>query len=393
MTSYSHTPLEQPAPTATMRQRLTIGIPANTSAAERRFPLTPEGARAIIDRGYRILIEESAADLVHYNINAYLRQGAELCSRTEAFRCDIVIYLPTPSVQDIAAMRRGAMLLSLLSPETLSAPKVSAMLRAGITTISLSDIKETSGNRPFADILAEIDGRSAMVCATSKLADSFNGKGILLGGVAGIVPCEVTIIGAGIAGLAAARSALGMGATVKIFDDDAYALRNATNILGSGVITSSLHTRVLISALTSADVIVVSNQGRRGFTIGKELTDNLKRGVMIFDISENPGRIFPSLKPINLADRHHFFSLEAGNNVMYVNPGSTVPRTVAMALSNTLITLLDDILVCDGVTNALRLTPALRHGVATFAGRLTDRRLATLLNIPAVDINIFLPLL
>ncbi|MDE5929885.1 MAG: alanine dehydrogenase, partial [Muribaculaceae bacterium] len=132
-----------------------------------------------------------------------------------------------------------------------------------INCIALDLIENSDSRKPFADILNEIDGRAALAIASSLLADSVHGKGILMGGVAGIVPCEVTVLGSGFDALAAARTAIGLGATVRMFDNDSYSLREADRMLGPAVITSAMHPRVLVSALRSADVVVAgANRGR-----------------------------------------------------------------------------------------------------------------------------------
>lgn len=393
MTSPFGSPLEQPCPTATARRRFSIGLPACNSVNEKRFPLTPEGVRMLIDRGYRVIIEADAAAPIHYSDNAYARQGAMIADRASALATDIVIHLAPLSVSDISGMRRGAMLLSLLHADTLSRDTVAALLRRGIVSIAIDLIEDSRGNHPFADILAEIDGRAAIATASSLLADSRTGKGILLGGVAGIVPCEVTVIGSGIAATAAARSAIGLGATVRMFDNDVYSLRAAVRDLGPQVIGSAFHPKVVCSALASADVVIVTGGYPDHTVLGADIVASMKKGVLTFDLTSSPGTLFPSLPTVDLAAARPADNTLCGNRVLYVNAGSAVPRTAAMALSNTFSTLLEDIVVLDGITNALKLTPGLRQGVVTFLGKLTNRRVASLVNARVVDINIFLPLI
>lgn len=379
--------------TATSRRRFSIGIPACGSETERRFPLTPEGARMLVDRGYRVIIELGAAETIHYSDNAYARQGVEIASRAEALAADIVIHLAPLPVIDIRRMRRGAMLLTLLNTPLMTAEIVGAMLHRGIVAIAIDLVEDNRGNRPFADVLAEIDGRASIAIASSLLADSLHGKGILLGGVAGIVPCEVTVFGSDIAAIAAARSAVGLGATVRMFDNDVYSLRAAIRDLGPQIIGSAFHEKVMMSALVSADVVIITGGYPHAMSIDPEQVNVMKRGVLLFDLTTAPGRLFPSLPLVSLASAAASNPGVDGRRVVYVDAGSAVPRTAAMALSNTFNTLLDDIVVCEGITNALKLTSGLRQGVVTFFGKLTNQRIAARLHTRAVDINIFLPLL
>ncbi len=386
------TPLEQPARVVASPRSVIIGFPASNHPGERRFPLTPEGAALLIDRGFRVKVEKGAARPIHYTDSQYLRSGAEICSRDEALACDIVIHLAPVSPRDARIVRRGAILFTLLSPHLQNPQAIELLRTRHVIAIALDLIEDSDGNRPFDDILAEIDGRAAMALASSLLADAEHGKGILLGGIAGIVPCEVSILGSGIAACSAARSAVGMGAMVRMFDDDVYSLRRAARELGHGLITSSFHPKVINSALRSADIVVATPVTAR-FSAGSAEMAQLKKGVLIFDLSgSGPSSVFPSLRPIDLATAasHPDISLTEGNRVCYTHVGSAVPRTAAMALSNTLLTMLDSIMVCDGATNALKLLPGLRKGAYTFAGRIVNATIADIAGLRAADISLFL---
>lgn len=390
--STGYTPLEQPARVAASPRSVVIGFPASNLPGERRFPLTPEGAALLIDRGFRVKIEKGAARPIHYTDSQYLRSGAEICSRDEALACDMVVHLAPVSPRDARAVRRGAILFTLLSPHLQNPQAIESLRTRHVIAIALDLIEDSDGNRPFDDILAEIDGRAAMALASSLLADAEHGKGILLGGIAGIVPCEVSILGSGIAACSAARSAVGMGAMVRMFDDDVYSLRRAARELGHGLITSSFHPKVINSALRSADIVVATPVATR-FSAGAAEMAQLKKGVLIFDLSgSGPSSVFPSLRPIDLAvaASHPDISLTEGNRVCYTHVGSAVPRTAAMALSNTLLTMLDSIMVCDGATNALKLLPGLRKGAYTFAGRIVNATIADIAGLRAADISLFL---
>ncbi len=360
--------------TTTARRSLTIGLPADATGSEKRFPLTPEGAQILVLDGYRVVVEESAARSIHYSDAAYARYGAEVGSRVEALGCDIVISMGALSEADVAMMRRGSMLFTRLGPTLRNPSMATALLQRNVIAVALDLIKDSEGHLPFSDILAEIDGRASIALASSLLADPEHGKGILLGGVAGVNPCEVVILGSGIAGRAAARSAVGLGAMVRIMDTDIYRLRRSTRELGPGVIPSAPHPRVLMGALHSADIIVVTPMPSP-VTITPEMMDATKRGVIIFDLGEHPGVMFPE-----------------GIRPVLTEASSAVPRTAAMALSNTLITLLDELVTTHGVSDALKLSPNLQCAVLTFLGRVINPDLASALGMRQVDLSLFLHL-
>ena len=168
--------------TAAPRKLFSIGLPRCTDPGERRFPLTPEGAGMLVEQGFQIWMQEGAAETIHYTDNQYASKGVRICGRDEALRADIVMHLAPLQPADIRKMRRGALLLTLSSMCRLTAATVRTLLERAIITVAIDLIHDSHGNSPFADILAEIDGRAAMARASSLLADSVHGKGILLGG-------------------------------------------------------------------------------------------------------------------------------------------------------------------------------------------------------------------
>lgn len=389
---FTSIPLEQPAVTARSRRAVSIGLPRCMDSAERRFPLTPEGVAMLTERGYTVKLEQGAGTPIHYTDMHYSRAGALIVSRAEALKCDMVMHLAPLSAADIKQMRRGAVLLTLFNLYRLLSDSVHQLIARSITTVAVDLVKDSGGNTPFADILAEIDGRAAISRAASLLADAEHGKGILLGGIAGIVPCEVTVIGSGIAACATARSALGAGAVVRMFDHDVYSLRTATRELGPGVIGSSMHPRSLAAALTTADVVVYTGTSP-ALSVDADMAATMKRGVIVFDLTNDCGNAFASLPVVNLATASPVdISPVEPTRVCYVNAGSSVPRTAAMALSNTFITLLTQIAGCEGLTNALKLLPGLRDATLTYTGKTVHRELAEKHGERYVDINIFITL-
>ncbi|MGN0219586.1 MAG: hypothetical protein ACI4AX_04795 [Muribaculaceae bacterium] len=386
----SPTPLEQLLKLATESRQATIGLPASKNQAEKRFPLTPEVAGMLVERGFSVKIEAGAAAPIHYSDAAYSRLGATVVSRAETLRCDIVIHPAALSEADARSLRRGCLLLTFLHPEQQTLGAIHCLLDKSVTAIALDHIADDEGRRPFADILHEIDGRASIAIASSLLADAIHGKGILLGGVAGVVPCEVTIIGSDIAGCAAARSATGLGATVRMFDNDAYRLRRAINDLGPGVIASTLHPRVFESALRSADIVIGCCEGGR-HSIDRSLVEVMKRGVITFDLCPQPQPMFPSMPQIDLAQASPFDNANDGSRrVCYVNAGNAVPRTAAMALGDTLLTMIDNIVACDSTVNALKLRPELRRAAYTFIGRAVNPAIAAIVGQRPVDISLLL---
>ncbi|MCM1348970.1 MAG: hypothetical protein NC338_06110 [Firmicutes bacterium] len=388
----STTPLEQPTMVASRRRLFSIGLPKSLDFSERRFPLTPEGARMLVEQGFSITMEAGASESIHYTDNQYSAAGVKIGSRNESLGCDIVIHLAPLSAGDIRKMRRGAMLFTLLSINRLKTDALNALLDRHVIAMAIDLIRDQRGNLPFNDLLAEIDGRAAMARASSFLADSVHGKGILLGGVAGVGPCEVTVIGSSIGACAAARSATGAGAIVRLFDHDVYRLREATRTLGPSVIASAMHPRVLSNALRTADVVVYTGVTPPPCFDAANVAQ-MKRGVIIFDLTDCPGKAFPSLPTIDLAVASPLdISPTEESRACYINTGCAAARTAAMALSNAFATMFYQLTDCEGVANALNLQPGLQDAAITFLGKIVNRRVAQIAGRRAVDIRIFLTL-
>lgn len=387
-----YSPLEQPCEVLTDKRRVSIGLPAAASAGEHRFPLTPEGAGMLCERGFEVRMETGASADIHFDDEDYRVHGVLICNRHEAFNADIVLHLPPIAPRDADMLKTGAVLLGLLHAPIQNPTAIRTLLRRHVIAIALDLVADDSGHHPFADILSEVDGRAAIAIASALLADPVAGKGILLGGVAGIVPCEVTVIGSGIAARAAALSALGLGAIVKMFDNDVYSLREALRELGEQrVIGSSLHPRVFASALRSADV-VVATPSRHPVELGVDIVAEMKRGVIAFDLStDSQSRLLADLDCVDLA-RADLSKRQAHARVRscYVNAGSAVPRTAAMALSTTLLTFFEEVMVCDGLSNALKFNRGISGAAYTFLGKVVNAEIAKAIGQRPLDINLFL---
>ncbi len=392
------TPLPSPLEAATCRRRLTIGLPKCMTRSERRFPLTPEAARNLTERGFCLLMEPGAAESIHYPDGAYSKGGVRFVTRRETLQADIVIHLAPLSVPDIGQLRKGALLLTLANFGRREGQEVvRRLLERRVINIAIDLIVDGYGHRPFADVMAEVSGRAAVTIASGMMADSERGKGILMGGVAGVSPCEVVILGSDLAASAAARSALGLGAMVRMFDSDVYRLRASLRQIGGGVIGSSIHPRALENALRTADV-VISTDLDCPVVVEASGETLLKRGVLVFDLSSEPGRAFPTMP---LRDRGENAAPESPDyrpgdpsscHLCYCNAGSAVPRTAAMALSDTFITMLDDIAGCEGASSAIQLTPGLQDAALTFLGKAVNPRVARIAGVRHYDIRLLLSL-
>lgn len=372
-------------------RRITIGVPT-PAPADPRVPLTPEGVEILTERGYTVNVQSGAGASIHYSDQRYSSHGARIADRATALASDIVLTArPLPPLDAKLLKANATLLITRFSPKCWHVTTVDILLRQRVNALALDLISDPihPAHHPFADILAEIDGRAAIVAASSRLADPTIGKGILLGGIAGVVPCEVVIIGSGISANAAARTASGLGAQVKIFDNDVYRLRRTLRDLAptTPVAGSTLQPNTILNALRTADILVVTPSETR-LQIEHDAVARMKEGIIIVDISNHPGKTLPSLPTRPTCDT----SATESRQVL-TDPGALTARTTAMALSNTLLTLFEQLQASDNfLPQAMRQNHGLRPAALTFNGHIVNQTLSRLAQRRAVDIDIYLTL-
>lgn len=376
--------LEQAVKIEPERREISLGLPSGVPFGESRFPLTPEGTAQLTDLGLKILIEEGAGAPIHYSDAAYLRAGAKITSRTETLRADIVISAAPLSPYEAKALRRGSLLITL-SGSVLENHDYAQALQQGKVNVMATDLINDGKHRLIADILHEIDGCASLAIASALLTDPVYGKGILLGGVTGIVPCEVTIIGSGMGAIAAAHNALGLGATVRMFDNDLYSLRQAGRVLNHKTVSSALHEKVLRSALREADIVVVTPT-RRPFTAPLDAIDSMKERALVFDLTDRPGTAFPTLSLINLGRSTSTQIQASASRACYFNVGCRVPRTAAMALTNALTGNIEA--VKEAWQSPQLMSSQMRPAMMLFWGKCVSQSLSRELQAPYFDFNI-----
>lgn len=382
-----HITLEEPLQLAGAGRGVTFGFPDGMNCGERRFPLTPEGASRLVEQGHRLKMQRGAGAPIHYSDPAYLRAGADVCSRAEVLRADIVVSPAPLAAAEIPQMRRGALLVTLLRSVVDNPAAAKALQRAGVNVLA-ADLILADGHRLIADILHEIDGCASLSTASSLLADPIHGKGILLGGVTGIVPCEVTVLGSGMGAMAAAYSALGLGATVRMFDNNLYSLRSAARVLDQRVITSALHPKTLRHALQAADVVVVTPTDAP-VCIDADTTSLMKERVLVFDLTCAPGSTFPAIERIDLASAAITTLVASPSRACYFNVGCRVPRTAAMALTNALVANAGA-LARAASTSLADIPTSMRPALLFYWGKCVNRAAADAAGSRAIDINLLL---
>lgn len=376
--------LEQPLSESNPERKLIIGLPGGMNTGERRFPLTPEGAEQLADRNILVKIESGAGHPIHYSDDEYTRAGVTVCDRQKVLKADIIISPAPLNKAETLYMRRGTVLLTLLRSVIDNPDYARALQKAGINVIA-ADIIANNGHRPVADILHEIDGCASLIVASSLLADPVYGKGILLGGVTGVGPGEVLILGSGMGAIAAAHNALGLGATVRMFDNDIYSLRAASRVLNYQTIASAPHPRVLKSALQTADIVIATPMPGLPVIDG-EMAAAMKRRVITFDLTNKPGTTFPTMPLVDLGNIDTDNLTASTTRVCYHNVGGRVPRTAAMALSNAIVSGCDALRASTG--SLAEMPSSMRQALLFYWGKCVNAATAEAIGSRALDINL-----
>lgn len=325
---------------------------------ETRFLLTPESCGLLTSAGIKVSMEVGAGVDISFSDETYAEYGVSIVTREQALKCPIVLSYQPLRTKDIKKMTKGATLLCMMGEGLFEAAAVKALLEHKISCGCLDNMYSHHDVTIFADIVDDIDGRAAIMYAQESLSYLGGGKGVLLAGVSGLNPCEVLIIGCGTECISAANAAAGTGARVVLMDNDVSALQLARPACNPAVELVAIHPRVLTNRVKTADVIITGNTTRE-FEFPKSLSSSLKDTVFVIDLNES-------------------------------HPSVSVPRTVAMALSNPLINFFNEMAIKDGFRGMMVTTPGVQAGMVTYEGKLVDKLIASYLAMPSIDIRVML---
>lgn len=376
----------------TGKPRLSIGVPKEDPAIETRLPLTPEGVAIITEEGHSVYIQRGAGLPMTYSDMQFSEAGAFLVdSSEEVFNADIVFKITPPALEQLEMMQNRSSIFSMLQLSNLSKEAIELMMKKKMNAIAYELIKDEQKAFPVVNSIAEIEGNTAIAIISDLMSSERGGKGILLGGVAGITPPEVVILGASITGSIAARAAIGLGAMVKVFDHDINKLRKIQHYLGRMVFTSVIHPKVLFKALASADAVIGNLRyinGSDRFMVSEDLVKTMKKGAVIVDMSVDQGGCFETSEYRTLANP--VFEKHGIIHYCVPNISARVGRTSSIALSNILTPIILKIGASGSVKQSIADSAGFRHGVYVFNGMMVNRLMGDYYSIPSNDIGLFL---
>ena len=375
------------------QEELFIGIPKETTLQEKRVALVPSGVANLASRGHRVLIETLAGEHGKFTDHAYSEAGGEIAySAQEVYsKAKVILKVAPPTLDEIDMMQPGTILISPLQLPTINAEYLYRLKHKRIIALAMEYLQDEQGSFPIVRIMSEMAGISAIQTAAELLSSSRGGPGVLLGGISGVPSAKVVILGGGIVAEYATRAALGMGAEVRIFDDNIHKLMRLQNSVGRQLYTSAINPLYLRRELTTAEVAIGAihaEDGRTPVVVSEDVVRNMRPGSVIIDVSIDQGGCFATSELTTL-DRPTFTKHDV---IHYCVPNlaSRVGRTASIAVSNVLVPLL---LRADGARSfehfVLR-NPGLRHGVYTFRGCLTNHYLGRRFEMRCTDIDLLM---
>lgn len=374
------------------KQSLFIGIPKENSFYENRVPLTPESVETLTNNGLRIVIESRAGDASRFSDKDYSEAGARIVyDKQEVYKAEILLKVAPPTMDDIHLIQHNQILISPLHLPTLKPEVVSNLVNKKVTALAFEYLKDESNTYAFVRCMSEIAGSSSILIASELLADSVHGRGNLLGGLSGIPPTQILILGAGVVGEFATRAALGLGATVKIYDFNVYKLSRLQNNIGVRVYTSTINAKTLLKDIRTADVVVGaihSETGRTPIIVTEPMVMEMKPGSVIIDVSIDQGGCIETSEVTT-----HAKPTFIKHDVMHYcvpNIPSRVPRTASYAISNIVANTLMKFQEHGGINPLVKFSEGIRHGVYIFKGHLTNQYLAQKFDLKFTEINLLL---
>lgn len=377
---------------ADKKKNISIGIPKETRLNEHRIPLVPNSIRAIVGFGHRVIIQRGAGEYSSFSDLDFANAGAELVSSAEeVYKSDMIVKIVPPSLEEIDWMQPEQILISPLHIPIISQEYIQKLKSKKIIALAMEYLQAEDGSVPMVRSMSEIAGMSAMLTAADLLTNTKGGRGTLLGGVSGVPPAKVVILGAGVVGEFATMAALGLGASVRIFDNDISKIMRLQARVGRQLHTSSINPVYLGYQLVSADVVigaVHSTQGRAPILVTEEMVSNMKEGSVIIDVSIDQGGCFETSE-LTTHDKPTFIK----HGVIHYcvpNIASKVARTASVAVSNIMTPL---ILKTGGSLNIeylLKEKKGIRNGCYLYKGCLTNEYLSKRFNIKYTSLDLLL---
>jgi alanine dehydrogenase len=371
---------------------LYIGIPKENSFQENRLAITPDGVNLLIENGHQVRIETGAGKESRFTDKEFSDAGAKIVYSTdEVFKADIILKVEPPTLEEIQLMNPGKVLISALQLGNQTPEYLKAINNKKLTALAYEFIEDKVGGMPAVRAMSEIAGSTVMLIAAEYLSNVNNGKGILLGGITGVPPAKVVILGAGTVAEYAARAALGLGVDIQIFDNNIYKLRRLKHTLGQQVFTSTFNNVLLSDAIKQADVLIGAmriEKGKMQIIISEEMVSTMKSGSVIIDVSIDQGGCIETSE-ITSHD-NPIFTKYGIIHYCVPNIASRVPRTATTAFNNIFVPMLLQTSDEGGIDGMIFNNKWFMRGIYAYNGYVTNEHIANKFRVPYKDLNLLI---
>jgi alanine dehydrogenase len=384
-------PQEETLEIVKQKGELYIGLPKETHFQEKRICLTPDAIAAIVANDHRVLIEKGAGEKAGFSDSDYSEAGAELTDdKNKVFGCPIILKVEPPSLDEIELINPKTILITALQLKTRDKVYFEALAKKKLTALAFEFIKDEAHSYPAVKALSEIAGTASVLIASELMANNELSNGMLFGNISGVPPAEVVVIGAGTVGEYATRSALGLGASVKVFDTSITRLRNLQVKVGRPLYTSTLQPKYLMKALRRCDVAIGALKGtnRAPVVVTEDMVEKMKNGAVIIDVSIDTGGCFETTEITS-----HDQPTKIKHGVIHYgvpNIPARYPKTASISISNIFTPYLLNMAESGGLENAIRFDSGLKNGLYFYRGILTNKAVADWFGLPYSDLNILL---
>ena len=382
-------PQEEKLEISKQKSELFIGIPKETSHQERRICLTPDAVNSLTYQGHRVMIESGAGESSSYSDKEYSDAGAEVTQDPKrVFGCPMILKVEPASQAEIEMMNQNTIIISAIQIKTRNKAYFEALSKKKITALAFEYIKDEDGTYPAVKSLSEIAGTASILIASELMIANQFGKGLLFGNITGVPPTDVVILGAGTVGEFAAKTAIGLGANVKVFDNSITKLRRLQNNLNQRIFTSTIQPKSLLKALRRCDVAIGAMRGieRCPIVVTETMVEHMKKGAVIVDVSIDTGGCFETSE-VTTHEKPTFIK----NNVVHYcvpNIPSRYSKTASLSISNIITPYLMQIAEDGGIESAIRCNKGLKNGVYMYHGILTNKAIGDWFGLTNSDINL-----
>nr|WP_317632374.1 alanine dehydrogenase [uncultured Flavobacterium sp.] len=389
--SVGYIPLEEKLEIPIHKSALHIGIPKERYYQEKRIALTPDSVQSLVNNGHRVLIESDAGENATFSDADYIKAGAEITTETDrVFKCPILLKVEPLSDEELNKVQPKTIVISALQIKTRNKEYFEKLSQKKVIALAFEYIQDVDGCYPAVRALSEIAGTASVLIASELMANTNISRGMLFGNITGVRPTEVLILGAGTVAEYAAKTAIALGASVKVFDNNITKLRRLQTNLGTPIYTSTLQQKTLLKALMRCDVAIGAKRGntRAPILVTQTMMENMKKGAVIVDVSIDTGGCFESSE-VTTHEKPTFIK----NDVIHYcvpNIPSRYARTASMSISNMLEPILLEIAENGGVEKSIAYNKGIREGVYCYSGILTKKNIADWFGLEYRDLNLLL---